>query len=460
MTRLLTAFSISFVAFAACPETVQAAEPASAIDVFNSRIMPIFRSDKPSSCIQCHLSAVDLKNYILPSSEMTFASLRDQGLIDLDKPEASKILTLIRMGEKDLDKGARLIHEKNRKAEREAFSSWIKACCDDPRIRNLPRIKETVYAKPSKSNAVIRHARKSRVVDSFARNIFSQRMRCFPCHTPHEIDKSNPKHQAAIKTHKKFTEKYSPKMLERLSFFKKTPEATMDFLVQRSLESKDNELPMLDLKNPTRSLLVLKPLSKLPAKKADGTFEDPSSLIPTSHMGGLKMHANDQSYKSFIAWIQDYAKVTGDQYATVNELPADNWHATKQILKLTAAPQSWKVGTPVQLFVHTWDSTKKQWNESPTAFTQGTVTPRRMVNGAMFLLRASNSKPEASRQKNALARGNYQVRVFVDRNNRLEKDPTLLLSNESFAGKTVLKNARWREGFRQAETVNATLIEK
>jgi hypothetical protein len=41
---------------------------------------------------------VDLKNYILPSHEKTFVSLRDQGLIDLENPADSKILRLIAMG--------------------------------------------------------------------------------------------------------------------------------------------------------------------------------------------------------------------------------------------------------------------------------------------------------------------------------------------------------------------------
>ena len=59
-----------------------AEEKDSALDVFEQRIMPIFRSTKPSSCVQCHLASVDLKNYILPSSEKTFLSLRDQGLVD------------------------------------------------------------------------------------------------------------------------------------------------------------------------------------------------------------------------------------------------------------------------------------------------------------------------------------------------------------------------------------------
>ncbi len=108
-------------------------------ELFNARIMPIFRSPQPSSCVQCHLSSVDLKNYILPSHEKTFLSLRDQGLIDLDSPAKSKILTLIRMGDKDQDRGARLIHEKTRLAEYEAFAAWVDACYSDSELRNLPR---------------------------------------------------------------------------------------------------------------------------------------------------------------------------------------------------------------------------------------------------------------------------------------------------------------------------------
>src|SRR5215470_20137199 len=69
--------------------------------VFETRILPIFKSPNPSSCVQCHLAGVDLKDYILPSAEKTFRSLRDQGLIDLAAPEKSKILTLISMGSAD-----------------------------------------------------------------------------------------------------------------------------------------------------------------------------------------------------------------------------------------------------------------------------------------------------------------------------------------------------------------------
>jgi len=105
MTLLLARAAITFAA------------DITPFEVFDARILPIFRSDKPSSCVQCHLSSVDLKQYILPSHEKTFLSLRDQGLVDLKEPKNSKILTPISMGEKDLDKGAKLIHEKRRNSK-------------------------------------------------------------------------------------------------------------------------------------------------------------------------------------------------------------------------------------------------------------------------------------------------------------------------------------------------------
>ena len=214
--------------------------------LFNERIMPIFRSPQPSSCVQCHLAAVDLKNYIPPSYGKTFVSLRDQGLIDLSDPSQSKILTLIRMGEKDLDVGARLIHEKTRRAERAAFAAWIEACCNDPQLCELPPLTAAEHARPEKPVDVIRHMRKSRVVDSFVRNIWSQRMRCFPCHTPHEIDSANPRQQGAVKNLKKFEQNY-PELVDRLAIFRETPEATLQYLIEKSQRTPSGELPMLNL---------------------------------------------------------------------------------------------------------------------------------------------------------------------------------------------------------------------
>lgn len=424
-------------------------------ELFEQRIMPIFRSPKPSSCVQCHLSSVDLKNYILPSQEKTFASLRDQGLIDLDDPDQSKILKLIGMGEKDLDKGARLIHEKTRQAEYEAFANWIEACAKDPKMRDLPKLSAEDRARPESADEVIRHARKSRLVDSFVRNIWTQRMRCFPCHTPYEIDPNNPKQQAAIKTRHQLEEKFGKDFMPRLNIFRETPEETLSNLIERSRHPDEGDLPLLNLDDPRKSLLLLKPLSKLPMKQENGEFEPPSSREPVTHMGGLKMHPDDQSYKSFVAWIQDYANVVQGKYVSVEDLPADNWMGTQKVIKLSNAPEDWNVGVPVQLFLHAWRDKDRSWSPEPIAFTQGTVTPRRLVNGALFRITSKGEPAEISENNDPLGGGTYLVRVYVDSRGRLEKDPTLLLGTEDFVGETELKKSRWRDGFQQAPTVSA-----
>src|SRR5262245_48639756 len=192
MRNVLLTMAVLFASFSMLSSSNTAADEAStqseALALFEQRIVPIFRSPQPSSCVQCHLASVDLKNYILPSSEKTFVSLRDQRLIDLADPEKSKILSLIQRGEQDLDRGAKLIHAKTRQAEFEAFAAWIKACCNDPKVRDLPPLDAADLAKPARPEAVIEHNRKDRLLDSFVRNVWSQRMRCFPCHTPFELD--------------------------------------------------------------------------------------------------------------------------------------------------------------------------------------------------------------------------------------------------------------------------------
>src|SRR5207245_1689727 len=140
-------FAAVLLALAQPPQTPE--------QVFAARIEPIFKSPDPSSCVQCHLASVDLKNYIRPSSRETFLSLRDQGLVDLDRPEKSRILALIDMGKGE--KGTALIHQKNRAAESEAFAAWLKACAADPALRSAPKLKPTELARPPKPDEVIRH---------------------------------------------------------------------------------------------------------------------------------------------------------------------------------------------------------------------------------------------------------------------------------------------------------------
>lgn len=433
-----------------------------ALELFEQRIMPIFKSPNPSSCVQCHLSSVDLKDYILPSHTDTFIALRENGLIDIESPERSKILTLIKMGDQDADAMAKRIHENTRRAEYEAFAAWIQACCRDEAMVAMSAPQQVDLVGPRKPIEVVRHARKSRVVESFTRNVWSQRMRCFPCHTPHEIDKDNPKHQKPAENHQKLVKQYGA----RMNLFRETPESTLAALVASSRKQGGDKYPLINLREPANSLLVLKPTAKLPPKNPDGTFEKPSSSDPVSHMGGLKMHVDDHSYKLVVTWLRDYAAVVGDEYATVDELPADNWIPTQRILRVKGTPDSWKVGTVVQLFVHAKEGSSGNWSDRPLAFTQGTVTPRKIVNGALLLIASENEThsdehsdkhSDETSDSFSLKPGEYLIKAYVDSEGKVQLAPSELLGSADQAGQAVIK-AQWKIGFPNAEIVSGDLF--
>ena len=426
------------LALAIAIPTVTRAEN-SPMEIFEQRIMPIFRSPNPSSCVQCHLASVDLKNYILPSHEATFLSLKSQGLINLDAPRKSKILTLIQMGDQDSDPLAKRIHEKQRQAELGAFQAWVEACCADPDLASRKVDANTQAAQPASTNEIIRHARKDRILDSFVRNVWSQRMRCFPCHTPGEIDSTNPKHKKPAENYAKLLKTHGA----RINFFKKTPEQTMRSMIANSRKSSAKALPLLNFKDPEQSLLVLKPTSKLPPKNAQGQIGPPSSTSPVSHMGGLKMHVDDMSYKAIVNWITDLGKVMNEGYQTTADLPSDTWIPTMKVLRLKDIPEAWAPGSLVQLFIHTptRDETVNAWNSNPIAFTQGIVTPRRIVNGPLTMLGIEPAE---------LLPGTYRVRIFVDAKGKIRTNSAAILDASDYQGSFDIE-AEWKDGFPQAE---------
>ena len=87
--------SMSPIFLALLLSAVPAPAADSALDLFRQRITPILQAKDPSSCSECHLSGVDLKDYIGKTQEETFASLRDAGLVDVKKPAESKLLAFI-----------------------------------------------------------------------------------------------------------------------------------------------------------------------------------------------------------------------------------------------------------------------------------------------------------------------------------------------------------------------------
>lgn len=366
---------------AACFSAAQGQQQASSRSVFERRILPLLQSSNPSSCAECHLSGVDLKDYVRPSEAQTFASLRDSGMIDLKSPEASHILHLIQMSTPKTG----LLTQKTRGVEYAAFRAWIVAAAQDPNLRRVATLPEGKRAGPAVSNAVIRHTRVDSVVASFERNIWSQEGRCMGCHRPDN--------QENVK-------KYG----ERVKWFvPDSPEATMKRLIAQG---------DVNVEKPEESLLLLKPLNKV------------------AHGGGVKMMYGDAGYKMFRAWLEDYAKSVKGKYRNAGELPAPATHVLvnlNSILAVSNGPASWG-GKLLRADVYAWESARNTWGQHPVA------TGERMAyadkgqpsgtNLIMFRV-LPGQVAQVPAERSRLEPGRYLLKYYCDIADKLGKDYTL-----------------------------------
>jgi hypothetical protein len=391
------------------PEAEGATGESSPQRIFERRLLPIFNSSNPSSCTQCHLAGLDLKNYILPSHEKTFLSLRDQGLIDLERPADSKILRLIEMGEKD--KQTTLIQEKVRRAEYEAFAEWIKASCADANLRQAPPLPPGELARPERPPEVIRHARTDKLLESFEKNVWSQRFRCVLCHMPGGAENA----------------KLVAENGDRVSWVKaEGAEATMRYLMGSKL---------IDTRQPGRSLLLRKPMQD-----------------ETKHGGGQKMVPGDMGYKGFRTWLEDYAAVVGDKYARAGDLPRDKdgpRHYGSEIwVKLEGTPPAW-ADRLLQVTVYAWDARNKAWEGEPVAVSDRAVWGAGRLWQHNLILLAAPGSARARAWENgraSLPPGRYLIKVHVDTDGRLRRDWQAELGEGEFIGQAEIET-RWPEGY-------------
>lgn len=410
------AVAASPVGTAPAPAVTDESSPAK---VFEERILPIFKSPDPSSCARCHLAAVDIKDYILPSTKDTFLALRDQGLIDLGKPEESKILKLINRGADD-PKAAGLISAKRQKAEYEAFAAWIKACAADPALKDAPK-PEKVPALATKPVEVVRHARKDRMLESFETNVWSLRFRCMNCHT-----EGTPQNDKLVKEN-------GP----RVAWFKKGgPEATMEYLLSSKL---------LDLENPEKSLLLTKPLGEV------------------KHGGGIKIVVGDQGYKAIRAWVEDVAAMKTGKYAKAADLPPEKpgpkQFGTEAWFRLNNTPAAWN-DRLLEVDIYAWDAAAGAWEKEPVATSdrmcgaggwQHTIT--------LFAAPGSERAKLWAKRKPGLPEGKYLVKVYVDATGRAKKDWKASLGESEYVGQAEFQ-AKWPEGYGAMTVVDASKVKK
>lgn len=384
--------------------------------VFERRILPIFKSPNPSSCTECHLAGVDLKNYILPSHEKTFLSLRDQGLVDLASPADSKILRLIARGG-GTNQGASLISVKVREAELSAFTEWITASARDPKLRDAAKLSAAEVAKPARPVEVIRHARTDRLLASFEENIWSQRFRCSGCHSPKGSNNA----------------KLVAEHGEQVAWLKDTAEATMRYLV-----ATEN----INLKQPERSRLLLKPLNEI------------------KHGGGQKMLAGDLTYKAFRAWLDDYARTVTDRYASAADLPsrklAPAMFGTEIWLKLNNTPPEWN-DRLLQVTLFAWNRDNNAWESKPIAISDRGVSGKAKVWQHSLGLLADRDSERArlwSKSEAVLPAGKYLLKVHVDVAGRLKSDWNATLGETEAVGEVMIESG-WPKGYGRMTVVEA-----
>ena len=390
-------------------------------EVFEKRIVPIFKSPNPSSCVQCHLAGVDLKDYILPDAEKTFRSLRDQGLIDLAAPEKSKIVKLIEMGG-SANTGPAAVSAKLRKVERDAFLDWIKACAVDPKLKDAPKLDAKELAVPTRPNEVIRHARKDRVLESFEANVWSWRFRCMNCHT-----EGTPQN-----------DKYRKEFGDRVAWVKKAgPTATLEYLIAPKL---------IDTAKPEQSLLLRKPLGE-------------------KHEGGLKFVVGDDAYKGFRTWIEDVAAIRTDKYAAAKDLPAPGnvpeKFGTDIWLKLTNTPAEW-ADKFLLVRVFAWDAKKKAWEESPIAVSDRVVFGKGKLWQHSLTLLADKDTPRAKAWRKSsptLPEGRYLLKAYVDGEGLLKNDWKAELGDKEYAGQVEFQS-KWPAGYGAMTGIDAGKVKK
>jgi hypothetical protein len=378
-----------------------------ALELFRRRITPILSAKNPSSCSECHLSGVDLKNYIGATQEETFASLRDGGLIDVNNPSASKLLKFIaRKPEK-----ASLVSDKVRQQEYEAFHAWIAAAVKDPKLAAA----KTGDAKlgPQLPDEVIRHARRDRVLTSFLDNVWAEAGRCAACHSPDRNQKQVQEHG------------------EHISWIKLgDPQGTLDHLL---------EFELIDVKSPEKSLILLKPTNQV------------------KHGGGIKMTVGDRTYKQFRTFLDDYAAALGGKYQTAADLPEPGREISQVSeiwFKITDVPEKYDQMV-LQVDLYRWDDAAKAWSPDRWASGDRQVFGKGKLWQQHLSLTAPRGTPrsEAIRKQPSLPAGKYLAKVYIDRENKLARQYPSELGEADLVGEVEFES-RWPAGYQQMTVVS------
>lgn len=384
---------------------------ADAATIFSRRILPILKADSSSSCTECHFAGVELRDFILEDQAKTFASLKSTGMINVDRPDESKILRFI--GRKP-EKPDPLV-EKVRQTELVAFRAWIRAVVREPELLKATSDVEVGTSLPPE---VIRHARRDRVLASFLDNIWSEMGRCINCHNPER----------------------NRKKIGRNGFTKEDVDA-ISWIVPRDPAATLRELVdtgNIDIDDPAASPVLTKPAG----------LED--------HGGGPKFFPGSPTYRNFLAFLTDFADITNGKYASAGDLPdapEEIALLSEQQLRITDVPAAFS-DLPLQVDIYRRIPRTEKLSEHRWATGFSRVNGKRHVWQNPILVTAPTDSPLARefRERKLLPPGEYRIRILIDRDRKTAKDPTYKLGEAEFVAEVQI-SGNWKPGYQPPKVV-------
>lgn len=373
--------------------------------IFNRRILPILKSDESSSCSQCHIAGVELRNFILKDQAKTFASLKAAGMLNIDQPDKSKILRFIaRKPEK-----SNALMDKVREQEPVAFRSWIRAAVKEPELLSATGGREIGTSLPPE---VIRHARSDRVLTSFIDNIWSEMGRCINCHSPE-------RNRRQIGRNGRTKED-----VDAISWIvPRDPRTTLQELVDSG---------NIEIETPEDSQLLTKP----------------AGLI--EHGGGPKFFPGSPTYRKFLAFLEDFAAIRKGTYKAATDLPPKPQEIvllSEQQLRITEIPAAF-AGMALQVNIHRLDPRTKQPSKERWATGFSKVNEDRGIwqNPIQVTARVGSLREKEIRQRKLIPPGNYMIRILIDRNAKTLKDSRYALTEKEFVAAIDIQG-EWKPGY-------------
>jgi hypothetical protein len=375
--------------------------------LFERRILPLLKTSRPSSCAECHLGGVDLSNYIAPTEAQTFLSLRDQGLVDVKTPKASRILRLIRMS----SPRSSLVARKVREVEYAAFRDWIRACAQNPALAAAPALPTSRRRRPAAADTVIRHGRLDQLRARFEATVWAQQQRCAGCHAPGSEMNAKAIAENGVRVN---------------WVVPNDPEATLARIFERKL---------LSTGSPAKSLLLLKPTLAVP------------------HGGGQKMVLGDAGYKLFRRFAEDYAAIVNGRYRTAAQLPAapkERYVSTEYWLKIEETPPVW-ADRLLGVDLYAYDERARRWSSRRVATSDRPVFGKgRLWQHNLDLVIAAGARPVD------LSRGRYLARIYVDRKGDLANDWTRELRRPENLAAELELSPGWQPGYGSMKVTRPT----